>query len=145
MAEFKSNPLIFRRQTFRRLLWEFLLLGILVAAISLELLRAVPIWIQWVAVASFGTYVLVGLTLYPRAKAVAESLCVRLHDDGLVFNYVGGGGELRYADIRVRTVKRRRGEIIEIALVAKSGQVIRFRGLENMSELHHLLSRRIAG
>jgi hypothetical protein len=144
MSDFKSDQLEFRRQTTRRLLCESLLLAVLLASVLLEFAPMIPKWIQWAVVIACCAYILAGWAFYPRAKAIANSFRVSLHDDHLSFSHAHGGGEVRYADLRMAKVKRRHGELAEIILVAKSGQAIRLRGLENMAELHRSLSARIA-
>lgn len=145
MTDFKSDPLVFRRQTAHRLLGEIaLLLALLLAAMLLELPASIPKWVQWAVVAAFGAYILAGLAFYPRARAIADSFCVTLHDDALIFSHAQGGGEVRYCDLKVAKVKRRHTEPVEIVLVAKSGQVVRLRGLQNMTELYRSLSARLA-
>jgi hypothetical protein len=144
MTDFKSDPLAFRRQTARRWLREMLLLALFVATPSLELAPMIPKWVQWALAASFGAYILASLVLYPRAKAIANSFRVSLDNDGLSFSHAYGGGKVRYSDLKSAKVKRRYGEPVEIVLVAESGQAVRLRALENMSELHRSLSERIA-
>ena len=121
-----------------------LLLAFLVATLLLELAPIIPKWVQWALVTSFCEYIFACLVFYPRAKAIANSFRVSLDSDGLSFSHAYGGGDVRYSDLRVAKVKRRHGELVEIVLVAKSGQAVRLRALENMTELHRSLSERIA-
>lgn len=143
MAEFNSDPSEFRRRTIRRMLVEFLVLGLAVAMASFNFVPVVPTWIQWGVVVSVGVYILASLVLYPRAKAIAESFRLRLDDEGLTFSHAHGGGRVRYADLKITEVKRHRNEPVEIVVVSEDGQVIRLSGLVHMRRLHELLSVRI--
>ena len=143
MIEFKSNSTDFSRKTIRRVFWELSVLGILLASVLLGLLTAIPTWLQWTAVVVVLVYILGGLALYGRAKAIADSLSVRLDDQGLTVTHTGGGGQLRYSDLKISKVRKDGDRLVEIHLVAKSGHKIKLSGLDNMNELYRLLSARV--
>jgi hypothetical protein len=142
--EFKTNSTHFLKRTARRLLYELTALAVVTAVVALDLMTAIPTWLQLAAVALVALYVAVELALYPRAKAVADSLSIKLHDQGLSFAHSAGGGELRYSDLRIAGVRKRDDKLIEIVLSARSGQTIKLEGLENMHELYRLLLERVA-
>jgi hypothetical protein len=143
-TEFKSNTTHFLKRTARRLVCELSLLAVITAVVALDLMTAIPMWFQLVIVAAVSIYIAIELALYPRAKAVADSLSIKLHDQGLTFVRSGGGGELRYSDLRIAGVRKREDKVTEIVLAARSGQTIKLQGFENMDELYRLLSERIA-
>jgi hypothetical protein len=143
MTEFRGNSADLRGRTMRRVTLELTALGILLASVLLGLVTAIPIWLQWAAVAAVLIYILAGVALYSRARAIAESLTVRLDDQGLTFAYAGGGGDLRYSDMKISRVRKDGDRLVEILLVARSGQAIKLRGLDNMNELYRLLSARV--
>jgi hypothetical protein len=141
--EFKSNSEGFLRRTVHRLFYELAVLAVLVAAIALKLVTAIPMWIQWAVVASVVIYICVGIALYPRAKAIADSLSIKLNDQGLTFAHSAGHGELRYSDLKIARVRKRGDRLTEIVLAARSGQTIKLQDLEDMNELYRLLSARL--
>jgi hypothetical protein len=141
--EFKSNSKGFLRRTVHRLFYELAVLAVLVVAIALKLLPAIPMWIQWAVVASVAMYIGVGIALYPRAKAVSDSLSIKLNDQGLTFVHSGGRGELQYSDLKIARVRKRGDRLTEIVLAARSGQKIKLQDLENLDELYRLLSARV--
>lgn len=142
--EFKSNSAHFLKRTARRLLYELPVLAVLTAVMALDLMPAIPMWLQLAAVTMVAFYIAVELALYPRAKAVADSLSIKLHDDELTFAHSAGGGELRYSDLRIAGVRKRDGKLTRIVLAARSGQAIKLEGLEDMEELYRLLLERVA-
>lgn len=144
-AEFKSNPAHFFKRTARRLFCELFVLAVLASVVALDLIAAIPMWLQLAVVTLVAIYIGVELALYPRSKAVANSLTIKLHDEGLTFAHSrGGSGELRYSDLRIVGVRKRDNKLTEIVLAAGTGQRIKLEGLENMNELYRLLVERIA-
>ena len=79
-TEFKRNSTHFLKQTARRLSCELSVLAVLTAVVALDLMTAIPMWLQLAVVTLVAIYIGVGLVLYPRAKAVADSLSIKLHD-----------------------------------------------------------------
>jgi hypothetical protein len=143
ITEFKSNSTHFLKRTARRLSYELTVLAVLTAAVALDLLPVIPMWLQLGAVTVVAIYVAIELALYPRTKAIAESLSIQLHDKELSFTHAGARGELPYSDLRIAGVRKHGDEVTEIVLAARSGQTINLQGLENMNELHRLLAARL--
>jgi hypothetical protein len=136
MQEYKSDGSEFYRRTRNRVTYEVIIFISLSFYFWSDWSSLVAEWLKTTILAVLAAYILIGMALYPKAKAAAKSFSITLLDDALKFPKGNGSGSIPYSDLVIIDTKLKNNEIVQISLRTKTGQKIYLNGLNNMKGLY---------
>lgn len=136
MSEFKSDGSEFYRSTRKRVIYELLAFCSVALFFWTDYSILFQDWLKISILVVFLAYILFGLALYPKAKAVANNFSISLLDDTLIFPAERDSGRIAYSDLVILGTKSKDNEISKISLRTSYGQKIEIQGLNNMQDLY---------
>ena len=89
--------------------------------------------------AALVAYIVVGLMLYPKARAIAEKFSVEISDDHLKFFSNETTGVFLLKDLAVEKVLEQGNKINALHLRTVDGKLLKLEGMRNMDELVSLI------
>ena len=142
---FQKDSSNLARRTVLRVAKELGVLVFLGAFFYSAYSSAIPLWVKYTLMAALVAYIVVGLMLYPKARAIAEKFSVEISDDHLKFFSNETTGVFLLKDLAVEKVLEKGNKINVLHLRTVDGKLLKLEGMKNMDELVSLIKEGIDG
>lgn len=132
---FRSNHQIHFRKTRSRVIKELFVFVLTISLFQFPLMNLIPFWLKATIIVLMAGYIVIGLLLYPKSKAISESFTLDFSDDHLEFKFEDEVRKILYKDLELQNVRREDDDVIEIVMKTSFGQSLSISNFEGMNEL----------